>query len=98
MCCVRACGALSCATFRLAKTRDVGTDSAELLVLRRTFVSRSFGGDAREHNINMAIALAGTNLQIFRWFCDYSGYPCLYSIHHMLQSGMRYDKLPGETQ
>eukprot|EP01041_Mallomonas_annulata_P003455 gene3455-6876_t len=33
---------------------------------------------------------------ILRWFTDYPGPPSVYSIHHLVQCGMRYDKLPGE--
>lgn len=33
---------------------------------------------------------------ILRWFSDYPGAPHIYSIHHLVQCGMRYDKLPGE--
>jgi hypothetical protein len=34
--------------------------------------------------------------QILRMFCDYPGAPHLYSIHHLVQCGISYDKLPGE--
>lgn len=33
---------------------------------------------------------------IVKWFLDYPGPPYIYSIHHLAQCGMRYDKLPGE--
>lgn len=33
---------------------------------------------------------------IVRWFCDYPGYPHIYALHHLIQCGMKYDKLPGE--
>lgn len=33
---------------------------------------------------------------ILHWFTDYPGPPSVYSIHHLCQCGMRYDKLPGE--
>ena len=32
---------------------------------------------------------------IVKWFLDYPGPPYIYSIHHLVQCGMRYDKLPG---
>lgn len=34
--------------------------------------------------------------QILRMFCDEPGPPHVFSIHHIVQAGMRYDKLPGE--
>ena len=33
---------------------------------------------------------------ILKLFSDYPGAPHIYSIHHLVQCGMRYDKLPGE--
>ena len=33
---------------------------------------------------------------ILRWFIDRPGPPHLYAIHHMVQCGIKYDKLPGE--
>jgi hypothetical protein len=36
------------------------------------------------------------NPQLLTWFLDYPGYPHFYSLHHFLQCGMKYDKLPGE--
>jgi Peptidase family C54 len=33
---------------------------------------------------------------ILRWFSDYPGPPHVYSIHHLVQCGMKYDRLPGE--
>lgn len=33
---------------------------------------------------------------IVRWMTDYPGPACIYSIHHLVQCGMLYDKLPGE--
>ena len=33
---------------------------------------------------------------ILRFFSDFPGAPQIYSIHHLVQCGMRYDKLPGE--
>lgn len=33
---------------------------------------------------------------ILRWFMDYPGPPHIYAIHHMVQCGIKYDKLPGE--
>eukprot|EP01035_Chromulina_nebulosa_P028014 gene28014-36912_t len=33
---------------------------------------------------------------IVQWFTDYPGYPHIYSLQHLLQCGMKYDKLPGE--
>lgn len=30
---------------------------------------------------------------ILRWFSDYPGPPHIYSIHHLVQCGMRYDKV-----
>lgn len=35
-------------------------------------------------------------VQIIKWFADYPGPPHYYSIHHLVQCGLRYDKLPGE--
>ena len=35
-------------------------------------------------------------IDILKWFCDSPGHPHYYSLHHMVQGGMRYDKLPGE--
>eukprot|EP01039_Chlorochromonas_danica_P010296 gene10296-11395_t len=34
--------------------------------------------------------------QIVRWFQDRPGVQHIYSLHHMVQCGMKYDKLPGE--
>lgn len=34
--------------------------------------------------------------QMLRLFCDEPGSPHIFSIHHIVQAGMRYDKLPGE--
>mmetsp|Transcript_3200 Transcript_3200/g.3473 ORF Transcript_3200/g.3473 Transcript_3200/m.3473 type:complete len:553 (-) Transcript_3200:211-1869(-) len=34
--------------------------------------------------------------EILRWFLDFPGFPHIYSLHHITQSGMKYDKLPGE--
>jgi Peptidase family C54 len=49
----------------------------------------------RSDNIN--ILRASTQYcDILRWFSDYPGAPHMYSIHHLVQCGMRYDKLPGE--
>lgn len=33
---------------------------------------------------------------ILRFFLDQPGKPHVYSLHHLVQAGMRYDKLPGE--
>jgi len=33
---------------------------------------------------------------ITEWFTDYPGYPHIFSLQHLLQCGMKYDKLPGE--
>ena len=33
---------------------------------------------------------------IIKWFTDYPGVEHYYSIHHLIQCGMRYDMLPGE--
>lgn len=33
---------------------------------------------------------------ILRLFSDYPDFPHIYAIHHLVQGGMRYDKLPGE--
>lgn len=35
-------------------------------------------------------------VEILRWFADFPGLPYVYSIHNMIQCGMKYDKLPGE--
>lgn len=35
-------------------------------------------------------------VQVLRWFQDYPGHAHIYSIQHMVQCGMKYDKLPGE--
>ena len=37
-----------------------------------------------------------TYAKLVRWFADFPGLPHVYSIHHMVQCGMKYDKLPGE--
>lgn len=34
--------------------------------------------------------------QIVRWFLDYPGPSHLFAIQHLIQCGMKYDKLPGE--
>jgi hypothetical protein len=34
--------------------------------------------------------------EILRWFLDFPGFPHIYSIQHLVQCGMKYDKLPGE--
>ena len=34
-------------------------------------------------------------VQIIKWFLDFPGPPHIYSFHHMVQCGMKYDKLPG---
>eukprot|EP01038_Epipyxis_sp_PR26KG_P007277 gene7277-9919_t len=34
--------------------------------------------------------------EIMKWFLDYPGYPHVYALHHLVQCGMKYDKLPGE--
>ena len=49
----------------------------------------------RSENIN--ILRASTQYcDILKWFSDFPGPPHMYSIHHLVQCGMRYDKLPGE--
>ena len=35
-------------------------------------------------------------VKLLKWFADFPGLPHVYSIHHMVQCGMKYDKLPGE--
>eukprot|EP01035_Chromulina_nebulosa_P018900 gene18900-24700_t len=35
-------------------------------------------------------------LEILQWFTDYPGPPHFYSIHHLVQCGVKYGKLPGE--
>uniref|UniRef100_M4BGZ8 Cysteine protease n=1 Tax=Hyaloperonospora arabidopsidis (strain Emoy2) TaxID=559515 RepID=M4BGZ8_HYAAE len=40
--------------------------------------------------------LSETDVKLLTWFADAPDSACRYSIHHMVQMGMRYDKLPGE--
>lgn len=35
-------------------------------------------------------------INILNWFADFPGKDHIYSIHNMIQCGMKYDKLPGE--
>ena len=49
----------------------------------------------RSENIN-TLRASTQYCDILRWFSDFPGPPHVYSIHHLVQCGMRYDKLPGE--
>uniref|UniRef100_A0AAV1T821 Cysteine protease n=1 Tax=Peronospora matthiolae TaxID=2874970 RepID=A0AAV1T821_9STRA len=40
--------------------------------------------------------LSEIDVKLLMWFADAPDSACRYSIHHMVQMGMHYDKLPGE--
>ena len=69
--------------------------SAQMLMacaLQRHLLGRDW---RKSDNIN--ILRASTQYcNILKLFSDYPGPPHIYSIHHLVQCGMRYDKLPGE--
>ena len=69
--------------------------SAQMLMacaLQRHLLGR---GWRKSDNINV-LRSSNQYCDILRWFSDYPGPPHVYSIHHLVQCGMKYDRLPGE--
>lgn len=69
--------------------------SAQMLMacaLQRHLLGRSW---RKSDDINV-LRSSNHYCDILRWFSDYPGPPHVYSIHHLVQCGMKYDRLPGE--
>ena len=54
------------------------------------------GRDWRKSDKISVLRATNHYCDILKLFSDYPGPPHVYSIHHLVQCGMRYDKLPGE--
>ena len=54
------------------------------------------GRDWRKSDKISILRASNHYCDILKLFSDYPGPPHVYSIHHLVQCGMRYDKLPGE--
>lgn len=69
--------------------------SAQMLI-GQTMQRHYLGQDWRLPNSVSKIRADKDYCSIVRWCTDYPGPSCIYAIHHIIQCGMAYDKLPGE--
>lgn len=69
--------------------------SAQML-MGQTMQRYYLGRDWRMPNTTEMLRSDKDYCNIVRWCTDYPGPSCIYAIHHIIQCGMVYDKLPGE--
>mmetsp|Transcript_6093 Transcript_6093/g.9961 ORF Transcript_6093/g.9961 Transcript_6093/m.9961 type:complete len:582 (+) Transcript_6093:144-1889(+) len=69
--------------------------SAQMLI-GQTMQRHYLGRDWRIPNTTSMLRADKDYCNIVRWCTDYPGPSCIYAIHHIIQCGMVYDKLPGE--
>lgn len=69
--------------------------SAQMLI-GQTMQRHYLGREWRMPNTTEMLRSDKDYCNIVRWCTDYPGPSCIYAIHHIIQCGMVYDKLPGE--
>ena len=69
--------------------------SAQMLI-GQTMQRHYLGQDWRIPSTTSTLRADEDYCNIVRWCTDYPGPSCIYAIHHLIQCGMMYDKLPGE--
>lgn len=69
--------------------------SAQMLI-GQTMQRHYLGREWRIPNTTSMLRADKDYCNIVRWCTDYPGPSCIYAIHHIIQCGMVYDKLPGE--
>jgi hypothetical protein len=66
------------------------------MLIGQTMQRHYLGRDWRMPNTTSMLRPDKDYCNIVRWCTDYPGPACIYAIHHIIQCGMIYDKLPGE--
>ena len=66
------------------------------MLMGQTMQRHYLGREWRMPNTTEMLRSDKDYCNIVRWCTDYPGPSCIYAIHHIIQCGMVYDKLPGE--
>jgi Peptidase family C54 len=69
---------------------------ASQMLMARALQVHYLGRDWRRGDDIAALRSNKKYTEILRLFCDYPGPPHVYALHHLVQGGITYDKLPGE--